>query len=113
MRPPCHHEPVRSNGPAHSGFGHLRRVGVAALIALSLGLVVVVVGEGFSTVGAVRALEDVALGVIVAAVLMGAAALAAGRLAGWGDPRARTGVEQLVRPSPGPARRRPGAGARG
>ena len=44
--------------------GQLRRVGVAALIALSLGLVVLVVGQGFSTIGAVRALEDVALGVI-------------------------------------------------
>ena len=36
--------------------------GVAALIALSLGLVVLVVGQGFSSIGAVRALEDVALG---------------------------------------------------
>jgi predicted Zn-dependent protease with MMP-like domain len=96
---PCHHEPVRSNGPAHSGFGHLRRVGVAALIALSLGLVVVVVGEGFSTVGAVRALEDIALGVVVAALLMGAAAFAAVRLAGWRDPESETEFEQLVRHS--------------
>src|SRR2546423_12510338 len=99
MRPPCHHEPVRSNGPAHSGFGHLRRVGVAALIALSLGLVVVVVGEGFSVVGAVRGLEDIALGVIVAALLMGAAAFAAVRLAGWRDPESETEFEQLVRHS--------------
>src|SRR5256714_2177364 len=99
MRRPCHDEPVRSNGPAHSGFGHLRRVGVAALIALSLGLVVVVVGEGFSTVGAVRALEDIALGVVVAALLMGAGALAAVRLAGWRDPESETEFEQLVRRS--------------
>ena len=41
-----------------------RRVGVAALIALSLGLVVLVVGQGFSSIGVVRALEDVALGVL-------------------------------------------------
>ena len=61
---------MRSLRPERSGFGHLRHVGVAALIALSLGLVVVVVGEGFSTVGAVRAVEDIALGVIVAALLM-------------------------------------------
>src|SRR2546423_9154494 len=99
MRPPCHHEPVRSNGPAHSGFGHLRRVGVAALIALSLGLVVVVVGEGFSTVGAVRALEDVALGVIVAAVLMGAAGLAALRPAGWRRPASLNQVQEPESPS--------------
>ena len=38
---------------------------MVALIALALGLVVIVVGQGFSTVGAVRALEDAALGVIV------------------------------------------------
>ena len=47
---------------------------MAALIALSVGLVVIVIGQGFSTIGAVRALEDVALGVIVATVLMGGAA---------------------------------------
>ena len=35
--------------------GQLRRAGFAALIALSLGLVVVVVGQGFSTIGAVGA----------------------------------------------------------
>jgi len=35
---------------------------VAALIAMSLGLVVLVVGQGFSSIGVVRALEDVALG---------------------------------------------------
>ena len=74
-------------------------MGVAALIALSLGLVVVVVGEGFSTVGAVRALEDIALGVVVAALLMGAAAFAAVRLAGWRDPESETEFEQLVRHS--------------
>ena len=40
------------------GFGNLRRIGVAAFVALSLGLVVVVVGQGFSTIGAVRVVED-------------------------------------------------------
>jgi len=35
-------------------------------VALSLGLVVVVVGQGFSTIGAVRVVEDVALGVAIA-----------------------------------------------
>ena len=52
----------RRGAPATAPHGSLRRVGVAALIALSLGLVVLVVGQGFSTIGAVRALEDVALG---------------------------------------------------
>jgi predicted Zn-dependent protease with MMP-like domain len=83
---------------------HLRRVGVAALIAMSLGLVVIVVGQGFSSIGAVRALEDVALGVIVAAVLMGGAAFIAVRLAGWRDPESETEFEEIVRHSEALAR---------
>ena len=74
-------------------------MGVAALIALSVGLVVIVIGQGFSTIGAVRALEDVALGVIVAAVLMGGAALVAVRLAGWRDPESEKEFEEIVRHS--------------
>ena len=60
---------------------------------MSLGLVVLVVGQGFSSIGAVRAVEDVALGVLVVAALMGAVAFVAvrhGRLA-------RTGVRGRVR----------------
>src|SRR5271154_814746 len=75
----------------------LRRTGVAALIALSVGLVVIVVGQGFSSIGAVRALEDVALGVIVAAALMGAAALVVVRMAGWRDPESELEFEEIVR----------------
>jgi predicted Zn-dependent protease with MMP-like domain len=78
---------------------HLRRVGVAVLIAMSLGLVVIVIGQGFSTIGAVRALEDVALGVLVAAVLMGGVAFVAVRLAGWRDPESETEFEEIVRHS--------------
>jgi predicted Zn-dependent protease with MMP-like domain len=69
---------------------------VAALIALSLGLVVVVVGQGFSTIGVVRAAEDVALGVAVAAVVLGCAAFVAVRLADWRDPRSESEFEELV-----------------
>jgi predicted Zn-dependent protease with MMP-like domain len=72
-------------------------VGLAALIALSLGLVVIVVGQGFSSVGVVRALEDIALGVIVAAVLMGGVAFVAVRMAGWRDPESETEFEEIVR----------------
>src|ERR1700687_1935130 len=85
--------------PPPSASRHLRRVGVAALIAMSLGLVVIVVGQGFSSVGAVRALEDIALGVIVAAVLMGGAAFVAVRMAGWRDPESETEFEEIVRHS--------------
>ena len=54
-------------------------------------------GQGFSSIGAVRALEDIALGVIVAAVLMGGAALLAVRMAGWRDPESEMEFEEIVR----------------
>jgi predicted Zn-dependent protease with MMP-like domain len=77
---------------------------VAALIALALGLVTIVVGQGFSTIGVVRAMEDIALGVIVAAVLMGGAAFVAVRLAGWRDPESESEFEEIVRHSEALAR---------
>ncbi|HLM84789.1 MAG TPA: metallopeptidase family protein [Solirubrobacteraceae bacterium] len=83
--------------PPPGASSHLRRVGVAALIAMSLGLVVLVVGQGFSSVGAVHALEDVALGVIVAAALMGSVAFIAVHLAGWRDPESELEFEEIVR----------------
>jgi predicted Zn-dependent protease with MMP-like domain len=86
--------------PKHpASQGHLRRVGVAALIAMSVGLVVLVVGQGFSSIGAVRALEDLALGVIVAAALMGSVAWVAVRLAGWREPESELEFDELVRHS--------------
>jgi predicted Zn-dependent protease with MMP-like domain len=81
------------------GGRQFRRVGLAALVALSLGLVVLVVGQGFSSIGAVRALEDVALGVIVAAVLMGSVAFIAVRMAGWRDPESESEFDEIVRHS--------------
>src|ERR1700730_13816934 len=90
---------MRYSRPRANASGQLRRVGVAALIALSVGLVVIVIGQGFSTIGAVRVLEDLALGVIVAAVLMGGAAFVAVRLPGWRDPESETEFEELVRHS--------------
>jgi predicted Zn-dependent protease with MMP-like domain len=95
---------MRSSRPPASASGHLRRVGWAALIALSLGLVTIVIGQGFSTIGAVRALEDVGLGVIVAAALMGAAAFVAVRLAGWRDPESEREFDEIVRHSESLAR---------
>jgi predicted Zn-dependent protease with MMP-like domain len=72
-------------------------VGLAALVALSLGLVAIVVGQGFSSIGAVRAAEDIALGVIAAAALMGVAAFVAVRLAGWRDPESESEFDAIVR----------------
>jgi predicted Zn-dependent protease with MMP-like domain len=76
---------------------HLRRVGVAALIAMSIGLATLVIAQGFSSIGAVHALEDVALGVIVAAALMGSVAFVAVRLANWRDPESESEFEEIVR----------------
>ena len=87
--------PSRSRQPS----AQLRRVGVAALIAMSLGLVVLVVGQGFTSIGAVRAVEDVALGVIVVAALMGAVAFVAVRMADWREPESEAEFEALVRHS--------------
>jgi predicted Zn-dependent protease with MMP-like domain len=75
----------------------LRRVGLAVLVAMSLGLVALVIGQGFSSIGAVRALEDVALGVIVAAALMGGVAFVAVRMAGWRNPESESEFEEIVR----------------
>jgi predicted Zn-dependent protease with MMP-like domain len=86
-----------SSSPGASS--RLRRVGMAALIALSVGLIVLVVGQGFSSIGVVRALEDIALGVVVAAVLMGAVAFVAVRMAGWRDPESEVEFEEIVRHS--------------
>jgi predicted Zn-dependent protease with MMP-like domain len=76
---------------------HLRKIGLAALVALSLGLVVIVVGEGFSTVGTVRVLEDLILGLAAVVVLIGAVAFVAVRLAGWHDPESEEEFEKIVR----------------
>jgi predicted Zn-dependent protease with MMP-like domain len=79
--------------------GQLRRAGFAALVAFSLGLIVIVLGQGFSTIGAVRALEDLALGLIVIAILLGGAAFVAVRLANWRNPESETEFDALVRHS--------------
>jgi predicted Zn-dependent protease with MMP-like domain/uncharacterized membrane protein len=77
--------------------GQLRRIGLAALIALSLGLVVIVVGQGFSTVGAVRVVEDLIFGIAAVVVLTGLVAFVAVRLAGWHDPESEEEFEEIVR----------------
>ncbi len=77
----------------------IKRIGVAALVALSVGLVVIVVGQGFSTVGAVRAVEDLIVGVAGVALLMAGAAFVAVRMAGWNNPESEAEFEKIVRRS--------------
>lgn len=89
---------MRGSSPSGPS-SQLRRVGLAALLALSLGLMVLVVGQGFSSIGVVRAVEDIALGVVVAAALMGSVAFVAVRLAGWRDPESESEFDEIVRHS--------------
>jgi predicted Zn-dependent protease with MMP-like domain len=77
-------------------LSNLRRTLAAALLALSLGLLVVVAGQGFSTIGAVRLVEEVALGLAVTALVIGCAAFLAVRLADWRDPQSERDFEELV-----------------
>jgi predicted Zn-dependent protease with MMP-like domain len=80
-------------------FGHARRVTVAAVVALAVGLVALVVAQGLSTIGMVRAVEEIVLGGIVVAVIAGGVAYLAVRLADWRNPESEAEFEQLVRHS--------------
>jgi predicted Zn-dependent protease with MMP-like domain len=80
-------------------FGHARRVAVTAFIALGLGLLVLVVGQGLSSIAVVRAVEEIVLGGMLIAALTGAIAFVAVHLAGWRDPESEDEFEELVRHS--------------
>lgn len=87
----------RSSGP--STPPPLRRIGLAALLALSAGLVAVVLAQGFSASSPVKVIEQVVLGLAVVCVLVGGAAHMAVRLAGWRDPESEVEFDALVRHS--------------
>jgi predicted Zn-dependent protease with MMP-like domain len=76
-----------------------RRVALAALVALSVGVVVLVASEGLSTVDAVRAVEEIVLGVAFVALLAAGFAYLAVRLGNWREPESEAEFEQLVRHS--------------
>ena len=108
-------QPPPSSSPGVSRS--LRTVGLCALLALSAGLVTVVLAEGFSSSGTVKALEQLAIGLLVVSVLVGAAAAVAVRMAGWRDPESEQEFEALVQraealahmmPLEPPAEREPG-----
>jgi predicted Zn-dependent protease with MMP-like domain len=84
---------------SQGAFGNAGRVAVAAVVALSLGLIALVVGQGFSSIGIVKLAEQVALGLVVVAALAGATALMAVRLADWRNPESEAEFEELVRHS--------------
>ena len=74
----------------------LRRILFAAAIALSLALSAIVVMQGFSTDGWIRAAQLVAV-IVVGAAAIGGAFVAVGlRLAGWQEPEAEEDFERVV-----------------
>lgn len=75
----------------------LRRVAFAAVIAMSLGLtVIVVLQNGFSTIGMLRFVEVIGVLVVAAAALLGAMAIVGVRLAGWKEPESEEEFERVV-----------------
>jgi predicted Zn-dependent protease with MMP-like domain len=73
-----------------------RRIAFAAVVALCAGLTAVVLLEGFSIDPAVRALETVAVVVVVVAVLFGGFMLIGLRMADYREPESEEDFERLV-----------------
>jgi predicted Zn-dependent protease with MMP-like domain len=75
----------------------LRRILLAALFALSLGLsAIVVLQGGFSTRGSVRFVEILAVIVVGGAALLGAMAVIGLRMADWQEPESEAEFERVV-----------------
>jgi len=75
----------------------LRRTAFAAVIALSLGLtIIVVLQNGFSTIGMLRFVEVIGVLIVAAAALLGAMAIVGVRLAGWKEPESEADFERVV-----------------
>jgi predicted Zn-dependent protease with MMP-like domain len=75
----------------------LRRTAFAAVIALSLGLTAIVVLEGsFSTIGALRIVEVLAVVIIAGAAMLAAMSIVGVRMAGWKEPESEAEFERVV-----------------
>ena len=74
----------------------MRRTAWSAAVALSVGLTAIVVLDGFSTSGWVKALETLAVLAVGAAVIFGAVAAVGVRLAGWSEPESEEDFERIV-----------------
>jgi len=73
-----------------------RRVAFAAVVALCAGLTAVVLFQGFSIDPAVKAIETIAVVVVVAAVLFGGFVLIGLRMADYREPESEEDFEQVV-----------------
>jgi len=76
-----------------------RRIVFAAVVALSVALFAIVMLQGFSSNGAVRAVETVAVLVVAAAALFWAMTVVGLKLAGWQEPESEEEFERVVRNS--------------
>jgi predicted Zn-dependent protease with MMP-like domain len=75
----------------------LRRTAFAAVIAMSLGLtIIVVLQNGFSTIGMLRFVEVIGVLIVAAAALLGAMAIVGVRMAGWKEPESEEAFERVV-----------------
>jgi predicted Zn-dependent protease with MMP-like domain len=73
-----------------------KRIAFAAVVALCAGLTAVVVFDGFSIDPTVKAIETIAVVVVVAAVLFGAFVLIGLRMADYREPESEEEFEQVV-----------------
>lgn len=84
---------------SRSAFGNTRRVAAAAVVAFSIGLVALIIGQGFSSIAVVKAVEEVALVVIFVAAVSAVFAFTTVRLAKWRDPESEAEFDELIKHS--------------
>jgi len=77
----------------------IRRILFAAAVALSVGITIVAVGEGFSSSFLIRLAEALAVAVVGTVIFGALVVLVASRLADWRDPESEADFEQVVRRS--------------
>jgi predicted Zn-dependent protease with MMP-like domain len=77
----------------------MRRTGTAAVVALSTGLTAVVLLQGFSPSGWIRAIETLAVVLFGAAVMFGTVAAVFVRMAGWREPESEAEFDRIVQRS--------------
>jgi predicted Zn-dependent protease with MMP-like domain len=78
---------------------NLKRILFAAAVALSVGVSIVAVGEGFSSSFMIRLAEALAVAVVGTVAFGALVVLVASRLADWREPESEAEFEQVVRRS--------------
>jgi predicted Zn-dependent protease with MMP-like domain len=73
-----------------------RRIAFAAVVALSLGLSVIVVLDGWHQDTMLRILEGIAVCIVFGSALFGAMAVIGLRMAGWSDPESEADFDRVV-----------------